>query len=470
MYREYPAPLILSELEHDDLLPCILFRTSRKACDHDVERLAKSRVGKMPTYERKVLRKAVEKAIAKYDLDQEVIYEHPHYEALLKTGAGAHHAGQLLVWRLLLEELMSNGALRMLVATGTVAAGVDFPARTAVVTAHSKRGSEGFRVLTSSEFQQMSGRAGRRGKDTVGICLVAPSTFSDARVIYEVSKRPPEPLRSAYFASPSTVLNLLKYRSEDDLRFTVERSLAAFLDRKHSKGMLKEADELEAGSEDEELTEDRKKKIVKRARRKRKEAEALAERQQKDLEVCVRGLKALGHADDNGLTDKGLWAAELCTSLVLDLAEAIHDGVFFELQPEELAGLVASISGDSYRQYLRIRKNPIKKEYFEQLQMLVKRVRENYHGNLTHEGEVIVDASSTVITWMESESWSEFSSLLRLSGAAEGDVARLITQTADQLNQIARLRESHPDLAKQAAETRERLLRPPIVDTIPEVA
>lgn len=189
---------------------------------------------------------------------------------------------------------------------------------------------------------------------------------------------------------------------------------------------------------------------------------------QQELEICVGGLKALGHADENGLTAKGIWAAELCTSLVLDLAEAIDEGLFFDLQLEELAGLVASLSGDSYRQYLKIRKNPIKKEYFESLDELVKRVRALYHGNLTHEGEVLIDASSTVITWLESETWAEFSGLLRLSGAAEGDVARLITQTADHLNQISRLRESHPELAKLAQEAREKLLKPPIVETIVE--
>ncbi|MCB0319260.1 MAG: hypothetical protein KDD56_10935, partial [Bdellovibrionales bacterium] len=263
MFREFPAALILQELEYDDLLPCILFRTSRKSCDSDIERLAHNKSAYLPTYEKKVLERKIEETIFKYSLDKNVIYDHPHFQPLINTGVGAHHAGQLLVWRLLLEELMSQSCLRMLVATGTVAAGVDFPARTAIITAHSKRGAEGFRVLTSSEFQQMSGRAGRRGKDTVGICLVAPSTFSDARVIFEVAKKPPEPLRSAYFASPSTVLNLLKYRSEDDLKYTVEKSLASFLDRKHALGMRHEAEELEKRAVENELTEDGKRRLSK---------------------------------------------------------------------------------------------------------------------------------------------------------------------------------------------------------------
>ena len=179
MYREYPAPNILFQLEDDNLLPAILFRTARKQCDKDVEDIASTRGGRLNIPEGRKLAKAVQAVIQKYDMDEDIIKEHPHYEALLTTGVGAHHAGQLLLWRLLLEELMSQNLLRLMVATGTVEAGVDFPARSVVITAHSKRGADGFNTLTSSEFQQMSGRAGRRGKDSVGMCLIAQSAESN---------------------------------------------------------------------------------------------------------------------------------------------------------------------------------------------------------------------------------------------------------------------------------------------------
>jgi ATP-dependent RNA helicase HelY len=466
MWGDFPVSKILRELGNDNLLPAILFRTSRRQCDIDVERLYKNRSSKITADAKEVLSQEVDLIIEKYNLEETAIKQHPHFAPLLETAVGAHHAGQLLIWRLLLEELMSRGLLRIMIATGTVAAGVDFPARTVVITAHSKRGSEGFKVLSSSEFQQMSGRAGRRGKDTVGLCLIAPGPYSDARVIHQVAQRPAEPLKSAYFAAPSTVLNLLKYRNVDDLRYTVSKSLAAFLDRKAAAIIRQGADQLKAELDvDQEMSEDRKKKAQKRIRRKFREAAQLESRQQDLLETSLEGLTILGFVHENGLTEKGSWAAEMCTSLVLELGEAIDSHLLSELSIEELVGVIASISGDHYRPYLSIRQNPIKKEHFLVMQQVIERVS-NWYQSSPFASEVAVqpDAAVTVLTWLESEDWTDYAGLLRLGGVAEGDAARLISQTADHLNQISRLSETHPDLSRLAGEGRRLLLRPPITD------
>jgi superfamily II RNA helicase len=461
----------MRELEKDDLLPAIVFRTARKQCDVDIETLAKNRFAILPPERQQKLELEIQTIIEKYSFEREFITAYPQYTALIATGVGAHHAGQLLIWRLLLEELMSRGMLRMMIATGTVAAGVDFPARTAVVTAHSRRGSEGFSVLSSSEFQQMAGRAGRRGKDSVGVCLITPSKFSDARVLLEVSKRPPEPLKSSYFAAPSTVLNLLKYRNVDDLEFTVERSLGAFLNRRDASRLREEAI-LEQGDieADSSLRGEKRKKAEKRVRRKLKEADEIEKKQETSLALSLAGLRKLGYVEGGSLTDKGYWAAELCTSLVLQLAEGISDGVFDDCALFEFVGLVASIAGDPHRPYFRLKQNPIKPELFKRMEALVERVKASYSGPGSTDLAVLPDAALTIITWMDSESWGEFSGLLRLSGVADGDVARLISQTADHLNQITRLEKTHPVLAQSAKVGRARLLRPPFSETLIAVA
>ena len=123
MYGEFPISKMLVELERDDLLPAILFRTSRRQCDVDVEKLARIRTAQLSSAQRARLEGEVQEVVAKYALEEDVVRSHIHYDALVQTGVGAHHAGQLLVWRLLLEELMSRGVLRIMVATGTVAAG-----------------------------------------------------------------------------------------------------------------------------------------------------------------------------------------------------------------------------------------------------------------------------------------------------------------------------------------------------------
>jgi len=468
VYNEFPVTRILSELQYDDLLPAILFRSARKQCDNDVKAIARSQNAQLTREHSQKLKAEVDRVIAKYGVDEQVIYDHPQFSALLKTGVGAHHAGQLLAWRLMLEELMTVGLLRIMVATGTVAAGVDFPARTVVVTAHSKRGAEGFRVLSPSEFQQMSGRAGRRGKDAVGICLIAPSQFCDARVIDEVAKSPPEPLKSSYFASPSTVLNLLKFRNVDDLKHTVSKSLASFHDRKSAEKVIQEAEELQNQLNkvgDSELEKDQShKKAEKKVRRLKREAEILINRQGTILEASLRGLSRLGHIERGALTEKGLWAAELYTSLVLELAEAIEAGLFYDMSMEELVAMVSSIAGDPHRVYFSLKQNPINPKYYEKMQQLVQKVAACYDAPNKQEVEVLPNAALTVLMWMNSESWKDYSALLRLAGVTEGDAARLITQAADHLNQIARLKETHPKIAETAYYAREQILKPPLVD------
>jgi ATP-dependent RNA helicase HelY len=467
MYADFPVHIILRELERDDLLPAILFRTARKQCDADVESLSRNDMTVLPKERQALLEGEVQKVIDKYGFEPSFITTYPQYQALITTGVGAHHAGQLLIWRLLLEELMSRSMLRLMVATGTVAAGVDFPARTAVITAHSKRGSEGFSVLSSAEFQQMAGRAGRRGKDAVGVCVITPSRFSDARVLLEVSKRPPEPLRSAYFASPSTVLNLLKYRNVDDLQYTVERSLASFLDRNGASRLREEA-LTEQGhiEEDTTLKGEKRKKAEKRVRRLLREADVLEKKQETALALSLDGLRALGYVEGGSLTEKGNWAAELCTSLVLELGEAIADGLFNDCPTFELVGLIGSISGDPHRPYFRLKHNPITPDRYQAMSTVVERVRRAYQGSGSSQVAVLPDAALTVIQWMDSENWAEFSGLLRLSGVADGDVARLVGQTADHLNQLSRLEKTHPVLAQTAKVARSRLLRPPFSETL----
>jgi superfamily II RNA helicase len=473
---------ILSELERQQMLPAIVFRTARAQCDTDVQHAHTARDLHLPPTRQHELREMVLKVAAQYEMEEELITTHPQYLSLIKTGVGAHHAGQLLGWRLMLEELMSAGMLRVLVATGTVAAGVDFPARTVVITAHSKRGAEGFANLTPSEFQQMSGRAGRRGKDTVGFCLAAPAPFCDARTILKIAKRPPERLVSQYFPAPSTVLNLLRWRNVDDLRFTVERSLAAFYDRKEALRLNEEADkvllQVPSGLRDkmrEALTfldgeptgfSREQKKTLKRIRRTKRTAVELENRQQSLLETALSGLRSLGYLEGDTLSKKGYWAAQLCTTYVLELAEIVEAGLFDGASAETLVAIIASFCGDEHRSYLEEKNSPLTKEQIGKLDQIFKRVQSFNMPGVIPTLKVIPNAAVTAVTWMHAKDWQEFRGLMILKGVAEGDAARLITQTAEQLNQLVRLSETHPQIALRAEEAKRRIMRPPLSDGI----
>lgn len=155
------------------------------------------------------------------------IRQHKHAKILLNAGVASHHAGHIPIWKLVIEKMMSRGLLNAIFATSTVAAGVDFPARTVVISNADTRGNDGWRPLHASELQQMTGRAGRRGKDNVGFAVLVPGQFQNPKKIAELLKAPPDPLESQFRATYTTLLNLLDaFKSFDQVREIAQRSFA----------------------------------------------------------------------------------------------------------------------------------------------------------------------------------------------------------------------------------------------------
>ena len=84
------------------------------------------------------------------------------------AGIGVHHAGMLPKYRLLVEKLAQQGHLKLMCGTDTLGVGVNVPIRTVLFTQLYKYDGRRTRVLSVRDFQQIAGRAGRRGFDTVG--------------------------------------------------------------------------------------------------------------------------------------------------------------------------------------------------------------------------------------------------------------------------------------------------------------
>src|SRR6185503_263528 len=152
---------------------------------------------------------------------------HRHWDTIIRGGVASHHAGHIPAWKLVIEKLMSAGLLDAIFATATVAAGVDFPARTVVLTGADARTASGWRQLSASELQQMTGRAGRRSRDNVGFVVAAPGLHQDPQRIAELLKARPDPLVSQFRATYTTLLNLLDaYGNFSSVREIAERSFA----------------------------------------------------------------------------------------------------------------------------------------------------------------------------------------------------------------------------------------------------
>ena len=150
----------------------------------------------------------------------------------LMRGIASHHAGLLPAWKELVERLFEMGLVKIVFATATLAAGINMPARTTVVSALSKRTDGGHSMLSPSEFLQIAGRAGRRGKDQVGHVVTIQTPFEGAKEAAFLATSSAEPLRSWFTPSYGMVLNLLQKYTLPEVKELLERSFAEYLSQK----------------------------------------------------------------------------------------------------------------------------------------------------------------------------------------------------------------------------------------------
>ena len=234
----HPVDLITT-LRQKHLTPAIVFLTSRRACDDAMQAFERSPVT-LPPARQRAIAKTLQELAGQYPS----IEEHPLAPVVERIGVAAHHAGHLPSWKIAIEELMRQGLLDAVFATTTLAAGVDFPARTVVITQSSVRKTRDFTDLTNSEVQQLAGRAGRRGKDLVGFAVVTPSPYIDLGVLTRGLTGQPEPIDSQFAISYSMALNLLKAHPLDQIQSILARSFAQFQLNRRAETLERKLDAL----------------------------------------------------------------------------------------------------------------------------------------------------------------------------------------------------------------------------------
>ena len=219
---EMPPATLVAALSSYNLLPAIVFLPTRRRCDEAASEAALSR--KSAKDDRREARRDFMRGFVEQHPE---IRNHRHWDTIVRGGIASHHAGHMPAWKLVIEKMMSAGLLDAIFATATVAAGVDFPARSVVVTVADRRGNRGWESLTASELQQMTGRAGRRGKDRVGFIIAAPGPHQNPRKIAELLGARPNDLESQFRATYTSLLNLLDaFGSFAQVRAIAERSFA----------------------------------------------------------------------------------------------------------------------------------------------------------------------------------------------------------------------------------------------------
>ena len=219
-------PFVLNQLRERDMLPAIYFIFSRRGCDQAVSEV--SSMSLVSPAEAQQLKIRIDDYLNRYPEAARVGQVEPLYR-----GIAAHHAGILPAWKGLVEELFQDGLIKVVFATETLAAGINMPARTTVISTLSKRTDRGHRLLTPSEFLQMAGRAGRRGMDERGYVVTLQTPFEGAKDAAYLATSRPDQLVSQFTPSYGMVLNLLQTHTLEESKELVERSFGQYLATLH---------------------------------------------------------------------------------------------------------------------------------------------------------------------------------------------------------------------------------------------
>lgn len=410
---------LLHVLEQHHLLPAIVFLPTRKKCDQWTEEFRHTTSKGMK--ERTELLDEIMKIYPQ-------LISHPLQHIFVHAGVAPHHAGHLTPWRILIEHALDRGLLRAVFATTTLAAGLDVPARTVILTQLWRHDAFGTEDLSGTEFHQMTGRAGRRGKDKVGFVIILPERKDDYAAARALSQAEANPLRSAFRMHYFQLLNLLSRFTLDEVKtFFLEKSFFAF----------------------------------QRAKSKEFRRDTLM----REFTNRAKILRELGYTDENfRLTELGQWAKGIRHESSLYITENLRRGRWEGFPPEKLCAVCAVFVSqrtgkptDEFRRYKGADISGVIQEvrHVKHAERDFKINSEEYL-DLKNFFDIKLRAQS-VYAWAGGMEWE---TLCRETGLWEGDLQRLMLQTEELLHQLSDLPLAVADVAKNA---RSLLLRPPVV-------
>jgi superfamily II RNA helicase len=419
---------ILRVLSKYRLLPAIFFLKSRADCDSALD-LCKENLSHNRTRRDKRSQR-IQELVAR----NSHIARHRQLWHLEHLALGAHHSGQLPAWKLILETLMTEGLLDAVFATSTVAAGVNFPARTIVFLNSDRFNGREFMPLSPTEFHQMTGRAGRRGMDHIGFAMAIPGKFMDIRLAAKLMTSPPSDVSSQIKINFSMVLNLLLSHTPEQIEDLLEKSFATYIiiQRRKNRGLNKPLD-----NDHKQLWQ--------------------------DFVRHLDFLKETGFTAKNGrLTADGIWASQLRVDQPLMIAEGFRCGIFPDNDPALLAAVTALFVNERESDEVigkAFMPKALVKTFSE-----VKKKLSPFSARMSKKGfetrPLILQPAATLYAWTIGVPWEKVLSIAKME---EGDLAMLILRTADNLRHIRTLKDVFPEAADSSATAIDLIMRYPVV-------
>ncbi|MEM3370894.1 MAG: DEAD/DEAH box helicase [Candidatus Woesearchaeota archaeon] len=208
-----------------DKIPCLFFVFSRSLCQKMALELTEANVFKAnPQISEYVAKKLAQAPPEVSQLETTQILRRT-----LPYGIGFHHAGELPVIKELVEELFAKGWINVLYVTETFAVGINMPAKMVCFESMRKYDGIQFRYLTSKEYFQIAGRAGRRGIDKEGYAYVLIDRRDfDYKKFKEITDEDKDPIVSQFRLSVNTVLNLIKNHNEEEIQEILCKSFSSY--------------------------------------------------------------------------------------------------------------------------------------------------------------------------------------------------------------------------------------------------
>ncbi|PWN53889.1 antiviral helicase, partial [Violaceomyces palustris] len=188
--------------------PVIVFAFSKRECEALALQMSKLEFN--TDEEKEMVSTIFNNAIGALSEEDRTLPQIEHILPLLRRGIGIHHGGLLPILKEVIEILFQEGLIKVLFATETFSIGLNMPAKTVVFTAVRKWDGKEFRNLSSGEFIQMSGRAGRRGLDDRGIVIMMFDEKLEPAAAKQMVKGEADRLNSAFHLGYNMVLNLMR--------------------------------------------------------------------------------------------------------------------------------------------------------------------------------------------------------------------------------------------------------------------
>ena len=218
----------VTHLDGLDMLPCIIFIFSRAQCEAAAQTCLDAGLVLTDPDEAAEIDAILEERIRSLDDADLDALGIENLRAQMMAGFAPHHAGMVPPFKEAVEVCFTRGLIRAVFATETLAVGVNMPARTVVIEKTTKFNGDHHVSLSPAEFTQLTGRAGRRGIDTIGNAVVLWSPWVRYQQVADLASSRTFGLRSVFRPTYNMTANLVRRHTRERARELLMMSFAQF--------------------------------------------------------------------------------------------------------------------------------------------------------------------------------------------------------------------------------------------------